>query len=137
MTLKVEIIGDEALKKQIDKIKRNAPQLLDAGLADMAFDTHQEAIEGIQKSPASGRTYQRRSVLHTASSAGNPPRIDTGNLIKNITFQKEGQSHYTVGSRKGAPYGLWLEFGTASIAARPWLTPAYKKVISNSERYFK
>ena len=136
MTMKIELIGDKDFEREIQKIKRNAPQLLDAGLAEMAFDVHQEAIEGIQRSPASGRTYKRRTITHIASSPRNPPRTDTGNLIKNITVEREGKANYTVGSRKGAPYGLYLEFGTASIKKRPWLTPAYLKVIKDFKRYF-
>jgi HK97 gp10 family phage protein len=83
-----------------------------------------EAKKSIQSHKSSGNVYVRGSISHTASTAGNPPNSDTGNLVKNITIQKISGG-YDVGSRKGAPYGVHLEFGTSKMAARPWLTPAF------------
>lgn len=132
----VTLIGDKELNKEIERIASLAPKAAERISADMAFDVTADSIRSIQKSPPSGRKYKRGSVAHVASSEGNPPRTDTGDLIRNITAKKE-LSGWTAGSRKGAPHGFWLEFGTRHIAKRPWLQPAYNKVVKNFEFYAK
>jgi len=141
MSFDITIKGDEAFEREVRKIKKKSPDQLDKMLARMAFDTNKTAIESMQKSPKSGRAYNRGSISHTASSAGNPPAIDTGNLARNVTVDRISKASYTTGSRKGGFYGRFLEFGTRTIAARPWLAPAYDKTISKfnayKERYLK
>lgn len=134
--MSVQFIGEKKFKRALRDIKVDSKKMLARGLADMAFDTQEEAVQSIRTSPASGKTYRRRGVLHTASSPGNAPRIDRGTLVQNIITKKEGKG-YTTGSRKGAPHGFWLEFGTRKMAKRPWLGPAFDKIVKNINRYFK
>ena len=135
--MSIKIIGDKEFIKSVDLIAKTEPKKLDAALARMAFATDKDAKMSIQGSPATGRAYKRRSITHIASSPGNAPRTDTGQLVRNITVKRDGFLNYTVGSRKGAPHGFWLEFGTRFIAKRPWLTPAYNKVIGKFKEYFR
>lgn len=104
---------DDELKKELSK-----------QLAVGANKIRNTAIDNMKSSPPdAGRTYKRRSVSHSASFPSNPPRVDTGNLVNSITVKGSGIK-YNVGSRSQAPYGKWLEFGTSTMAARPWLRPA-------------
>lgn len=75
---------------------------------------------------------------HKASAAGEPPKTDSGQLVRNITSEvKRGGKSATVGSRTPAPHGLFLEFGTTHISPRPWLRPTYTKNIPFINKTFK
>ena len=127
-TARVEIKGSERLQKAIRSVLAENEAKGRAMIADGAYMTQLDAVKSIQTHQSSGRSYTRRSVQHTASTAGNPPNTDTGNLVRNITVNKI-QGGYDVGSRAGAPYGFWLEFGTLKMAPRPWLSPAFKRSV--------
>lgn len=117
-------------------MKRRGDKTLDRTLAAGALLTETEAKRSIQAHESKGNQYKRGTVTHTASTPGNPPNSDTGNLVNNITVEKINGG-YDVGSRRGAPYGLWLEFGTASVQARPWLAPAYAMAIDRTIQKLK
>ena len=103
--------------------------------------------------PVAGMTLQRRIVKsfgkgagsvrskHTASSPGNSPNVQSGDLMRSITVgpvQRTSNSRFiAVGinagpvmsagtSNKAGPgdYGYWLEYGTSKMAARPFMRPA-------------
>ena len=83
------------------------------------------AVESINQGAKSGVVYEkynpRRS--HRASAAGEPPATDTGFLVQNIRLVLDADNlGATVES--GAKYSEALEFGTSTMAARPFLQPA-------------
>ena len=47
--------------------------------------------------------------------------IDTGNLLNSVAHEVEGETAH-VGTN--VEYGVYQEFGTRFMAARPWLRPA-------------
>lgn len=59
------------------------------------------------------------------STAGSAPAIDTGALAESISEQANPN-----GIQVGTPlsYGAALEFGTVTLAARPWLRPAMERL---------
>ena len=124
----ITLKGDKALQKKINAAARRAPQKLDKLLARTAFDLQIVAIDSIRMPPKTGKIYKRRSVTHQASSPGQAPAFDTGTLARNIQSQRDGFLNHSVGSRQDAPHGLFLEFGTSKMAARPWLIPAKRKI---------
>lgn len=63
---------------------------------------------------------------HRASAPGEPPAIDTGNLLNSITHRMTGPTEGEVAV--GAEYGVYLEMGTRRQAPRPFLGPAVEKV---------
>lgn len=132
----VELIGAADLDKFLKDIKIQNKKQLGQLLAKMAFSTHAEAVKSIQMGGRSGRVYRRKSVTHQASAPGEPPKTDTGQLVRNVTIENQGGMEYTVGSRKGAPHGFWLEFGTRFIRPRPWLKPAFDKTIKKFRAMF-
>lgn len=111
-TVREEVAVD---KKHLDKLLTRA-----------ALETHKNAVESIKNGGRSGKIYKRGQKTHQASAPGEAPKTDYGTLVKNITFQK---ADMTVGSRGGAPWGFWLEFGTSKAGARPWLQPAFDRMV--------
>ena len=86
-----------------------------------------EAVKAISKGARSGKTYKRGSKTHQASAAGEFPKTDTGNLVNNITVERDGKHAVTVGSRIQAPEGYWLETKELSQGGRRWLEPIFNK----------
>lgn len=125
MTVQITI-DNKKLLSRLSVIQRKAPKVLDQLLSKAAYKTHSVCVIEIQQGQKSGLYYMRGGKTHKASAAGEYPATDTGQLVRNITVEREGFSNYTVGSRKGAPHGFWLEFGTSRMDARPWLTPSHE-----------
>lgn len=136
MTVRVSFDGDKKLMDAIMGLEKSSLKDVDTGLAKMAYSIDREAKKSIQGGARSGRVYKRRSITHKASAPGEPPKTDTGQLVRNITVRRLSLASYDVGSRKGAPHGYFLEFGTRNMMPRPWLTPAVEKVLKNFGKFF-
>lgn len=108
------------LKKYGDDRERKVQGVIDL----TAQLVRNDAMKSMQSSPASGRTYIRETVRHTASSTPNPPRVDQGNLVNAINALV-GRLEAFVGTN--IKYGPHLEFGTQNMEPRPWLFPAFER----------
>jgi HK97 gp10 family phage protein len=112
--------------KELAAALRNASKDMVAAVADAVTATGLElrgdVVKRIQQGPATGRTYQRRGVTHTASAPGQAPATDTGRLANSITFEQVGPVSVTVGS--ALIYAAYLEYGTTRMAPRPAWRPA-------------
>lgn len=104
------------------EVYRRLPDLLDAISEDLIAQWQQSFDE----SPASGRTYQRGKKTHTASSPGNPPVVDTGELRASLHYKKRGRKARDF---YGAEYGLYLN--DSAILDRPWIEPGINEVVEN------
>lgn len=147
MLKKIEIEGVAAANKMLEQVAKECDFDLAKIVTDAALMTHSNAVISIQTGSRSGEVYERGGKTAQRSAEGEAPKTDTGNLVANITLQA-GATVYvkgmaggnpqvpkdkvlgglTVGSRKGAPHGFWLEFGTSKMGARPWLQPAFDKM---------
>lgn len=113
----------------IDKLKeldRQVPGRAAAVVQKLAQDCEANAkrnMEGIR----TGRVYMRGSVMHQASAPGEMPAVDTGYLKNSITAIREGRLRWVVAV--GAEYGIWLEYGTENMAARPFMLPAIRETV--------
>ena len=93
-----------------------------------------------QAFPASGATGTRSGGgdQGNPSQPGGIPHVQTGHLKRNIGTEKRGISSARVGTgiggRESVGYALWLEYGTALMAARPFLRPALKRNKSRIQR---
>lgn len=76
-----------------------------------------------------------RSRVVNVSNPGEPPNLDTGRLNKSILVEpaKPSAKDNAVYVGTNLEYGKFLEFGTASMAPRPWLYPAYLSVMSRKD----
>ena len=123
--MSVKIEGADVVIKNLDKYSKQKTQEIQ-GVIDMTAQlVRTDAIKSMQSSPASGTVYVRRTVTHTASSRGNPPRVDTGRLVNSVKALV-GKLEAFVGT--AVMYGRYLEFGVnGDQNARPWLFPAYER----------
>lgn len=81
-----------------------------------------DIVISMQKSPASGKSYPRGGRRHTASSPGNPPRIDFGTLVNSLKVRKIRDKSYAI--EDGVEYGVKLELGIG-VGARPFMRPVF------------
>lgn len=110
-------------------------------IAASAILIQNEAKDSMRKGKH-GKTYRRgalkrnkkgeikASKFHRASAAGEAPAVDTGRLMGSINHNlTDNGLTATVGLHDltKVKYGKFLEYGTAKIAARPWLFPALEK----------
>ena len=92
-------------------------------LADRAFERARDAADvlvgQVQDTLRDGSEDNR-------SDPGQPPRSQSGELENSVRILDESQEPTGVHIRVGTELikGWWLEFGTASMAPRPWLRPS-------------
>jgi phage gpG-like protein len=126
MRISASTTGGEQVIKNLQKYGSDKEKRVQGAIDLTAQLVRNDAIKSMKSSPASGRTYKRRTVSHTASSTPNPPRIDTGRLVNSIKALV-GKLEAFVGTN--VEYGKHLEFGTrdGSLQERPWLFPAFER----------
>ena len=89
-----------------------------------------EAVRSIQRGSRSGITYKRGSVFHRASAPGEQPKTDTGSLVSSIfSSLRKDRSRPVAFVGSDIVYAKHLEFGTRRMAARPWLQPAFDRML--------
>jgi HK97 gp10 family phage protein len=112
--------------KALNDLPKEVNQEVNKVTRKTVFKAKSTAVKSISASPSMGAVYGN----HTASKAGDAPNTDTGNLVQSIKVRKQktlgGLDSYLIGS--ALDYAAWLEFGTLTTAARPWLQPAVDKV---------
>jgi HK97 gp10 family phage protein len=111
------------------KIMDEALQQMEKNLEHVGVVLSGEMRASINRSPASGRVYKRRGIVHRASAPGEPPATDRGTLSASIDYKVERTGRYKRLVRVGTQlkYGKWLEYGTVRIKPRPFARPALKK----------
>ena len=88
---------------------------------------HRQTVEQLAK-----RSMRDGGNPHVPSSPGEPPRIDTKNLHESIMTETQVE-RTSIETRIGTnvDYGLFLELGTSKMQPRPWLRPAFDKVVKS------
>ena len=126
--------------KNLVNTKDRIPSGLNRELIIGANKIRNTVILSMKNTPKTGRYYRRgkSGKYHIASSPGNPPAIDYGELVRSIMFDVQDWE-MEVGSFGGAPYAPFLEEGTfgksvgrsggqiGNVAPRPFLAPAVEK----------
>lgn len=95
-------------------------------------------ISSMENTPKTGHHYKRNGGYHIASSPGNPPAIDHGDLVKKIVYDVTNE-RLKIGAK--IDHGLYMEKGTKGlamgggyiVAPRPWLEPEVNKEIPDIE----
>lgn len=162
-TLDVDIVGLKALTDRLIALGADADDVIEGAIFDLANETRNLAVAGISGGEKTGTTYYRipgekymtiragstdgppvafipgggahnLSPKHTASAPGQYPATDTGRLVGSVKAIISGTTAI-VGT--DVKYGAWLELGTSSMAARPWLLPSFKAAIIGLEKGLK
>ena len=69
------------------------------------------------------------TIYPDPSEPGEPPRLRTGQLRKNVIKELDREHLKSrVGVTKNAIYGAYLELGTRRVRARPWLFETLKQI---------
>jgi phage gpG-like protein len=119
--------------KKLDKLSSfggNLKELERQTNALIALEIRNAAIKLINENtdgtPAI-RYNPRRKVA--VSKPGDPPNTDLGRLVQSIRVERGEGTAALVGTN--LKYGAWLEFGTQTMAPRPWLSTALKMTSAN------
>ena len=89
----------------------------------------QESLRhGLARRIANGlfQLIMERWSSESPSIAGEPPAIVTGALAGSIQIVELDVGIYQVGT--STEYGMVLEFGSATMTARPWMRPAVEQI---------
>jgi HK97 gp10 family phage protein len=100
--------------------------------ANLVQNNAKLSIQAGGKTGAISIRYNPRRV-HRASAAGEAPATDTGNLVNNIAvvFDADG---FGAQVESNAEYSAALEFGTTTMAARPFMHPAKEEARPEIQR---
>lgn len=129
MGFSVKIKKTDLMKKAVKSIERHIERNLDRAAIFLEGDI-------VSKFPGSGTPGGRSGATRAAREAnrskdGKIPHVQTGRLKGSIGHDKPRDLVRRVGTGIGGKtklgYGLFLEFGTSKMAARPWLRPAIKR----------
>ena len=128
--------GVVVIFNHLPKILADSPKRADAAVDALAHDGERYVKQLMQDSPADGATYiVGTGQVHTASSPGNPPRVDTGTLINSIYVGNVGFMKRKIAGQ--TDYLMLLEFGTSKMAARPSFVPMAVYLKMNADEFFK
>lgn len=145
MKFKADFKGFDELKDKLKRMRVASRGVSADAAVEAATLIKRSAQMAMRRSPASGRKYKRGDVKHTASSAGNAPRIDVGDLRKAVEVRqsKLNAKQVTVGVHSDAEdsnkkslgeRAYFLEVGTSKMEPRPFLVPALKRRAKDIKR---
>jgi len=110
------IINQTAL---LGELQRNIMR----SVVQVTEEVRNEAVRLITHGQRTGRVYHHHGHSHRASAPGEPPASDTGNLVNSIHTEYDAAT-LTGRVVVGAEYGLYLEYGTQHMEARPFMRRA-------------
>lgn len=107
---------------KLRQIAQQEPARVDAWMRGVAQTITDDVKLSFGSGPG-GRTYKRKKRYHIASSPGYAPNVDTGTLRASIKWKPTGKLKYQISD--GVHYGVYLEYGTSRMAARPFMGPVF------------
>lgn len=131
MEVGFEIKGLDKIANASARVQQAVAEELNKGVFASAQKVEKEAKVSILQGSKTGRIYRRRTVTHRASAPGEAPANDTGRLANSIKSYNLSRFKFAesivVAGRGLAKYATMLEFGTAKMAARPFMFPAVER----------
>jgi len=124
----IETQGIETVQANLSRLAEKYSKAVVDGAYAGAQLVRTDAIKSIQQQSSGAEVQRYRNngepYPHIVSKPGDAPNTDTGRLV--------GSIHVDVDARfiqVGSPleYAQSLEYGTATMKARPWLFPALEK----------
>lgn len=132
-----KILNPKAAEKATKRIEARMEQARKIALFKIAAAVHESAIKMINENGDGAvalRYNPNRKV--NVSKPGDPPNTDTGRLVQSIKMEfTNGGAVALVGTN--LKYGAFLEFGTSTMSARPWLSRAFKENTEGAAEIFK
>lgn len=119
MKVKLRLTGLDELNQILQDLARHGDEALDSFAMDLAREIKDVATSNMRASAGS-------------APAGSYPHQQSGALVKSIFAEKRGKLAAAVGST--AIHGYYLEFGTESMAARPWLVPSFEEAVRGASQ---
>jgi hypothetical protein len=132
----------------IKEITEDLERAVETRMKNAVYRVHRELVQNILKGNRSGREYPvpgtrpsetrgtsagegrkpKKTKFYTASAPGEAPAVRLGDLRTSYRPRVEGKGFKAVG-KVGTPlkYGAYLEEGTARIAKRPHIKPAFEQ----------
>lgn len=116
--------------KKLEKLSSKSVRRMMDLLVVAANNIRNDMISGMENTPKTGNKYFKRKqgkkkLFHIASSPGNFPAVDSGNLANSIIMDARF-NEVEVGSIIIYPaYPKFLEAGTSRMEKRPWVKPVY------------
>ncbi len=113
--------------------------------------TEQEAVRGIRKATLSllrdaklsigkkgglVRKTKRGRQVREPSPSGKPPHRQKGQLVSGVGHEFEDEGLVGIVGTN-VKHGKFTEFGTVNMAARPWLRPAFDRMVKNIDKFFR
>lgn len=123
---------EEILKGKAQRVITDGEQ----AVADCMMKIQRECVKGMENTRHSSKGVytHNKSELHYPSLPGEYPAVDSGNMVKKVTFEVETKGDSVIG-RVGSTitdpdYPRKLEYGQSNVRARPWLKPSIVKASS-------
>lgn len=113
---KVSVRGLDELVEALKRVNAAVEVSVSAALMAGGY-VLEAAVKQDMAQPKAGRFYGR----HQASAPGESPAMDSGVLAASIGTEADGERSVVVGTN--SEYAEPLEFGTARMAARPFMGP--------------
>ncbi len=122
LAFSIVVQGAKTVARKLDAYEKRAKAKDKKVIADALVSVHRDIVTSVSQGARTGRVYGK----HQASAPGEPPKTDSGDLVRSfrITFN---------GDRMGgkvttdSPYAVALELGTTLMEARPFFFPAVEK----------
>jgi phage gpG-like protein len=130
--MKLRLVSTGALRdiaKQFEAaVGKDIERAMLAVVTKSTFSMHNRLVRMVSTGGRSGGIYREGTATeHQASAPGEPPKSDTGNLVKNININTEQKGGMILGVVSiNTPYAAALEFGNkkGTLLARPYMKPA-------------
>lgn len=117
------------IERQINLVLDGIPIGAEKAAGAIGVQIRNELVKEVSR-PGGGRLYKRGKKTHRASSPGDPPAVDYGRYRSSFTFNvsRISRSVAEVVIGTGMKLGVWLEFGTRWMAARPHFRPVMERI---------
>lgn len=120
-------VGEKLIRRTAELIAGKAKALVSS-----TTHTGRKYPRGRARTKKGKKTKNARERFHQASAPGQPFASDTGTALNAIRARARGKGLNTRAEILGTDYSIFLEGGTAKVAARPTYEPAAEYVISTA-----
>jgi HK97 gp10 family phage protein len=125
MRVSTRITGGDKIAAQMRQMSRESRIHIKQEITRGALTVEASAKRLVQRGPATGAVVTKYSPrrVHQASAPGEAPATDTGTLASSI-HAKVDSDGFGAEVEAAAEYAAALEFGTSTMAPRPFLLRA-------------